>query len=181
MESQLGCLYRCTASEEISIEALQASLPDGLYLSVYQTPKHFLIASSGAGAEEWLKARGYRYSVLAQIPLHSPLMASILPAMESTIQASSIRSPKSRVFSSLWHQEMDCPHNCAKEAGANIVECVDWVKTLESLANDLKVEEIVSVGPAPTLLRFAERAPTARSFRMRDAYAQLTSEMSHVV
>ncbi len=173
IESELGYLYRCSASDTTTRETLEVSLPTDLYLSVYQTPKHFLIASRDRTAEAWLTSQGFRFSILADLPLHSPLMSAILPPMQRTIRASSIRQPKARVFSSLWHREMACANECAEEAGANIVECVDWVRTLEHLAIDQHVDEIVSVGPAPTLLRFAERAPVARPFRMRDAYAEL--------
>lgn len=179
MSERLGEIYKCTSAEAITSEELEKLLPSDLHLSVYQTPKHFLIAGPLGRTEEWLKNSNLslRSAKMGEVPLHSPLMSSAADSMRRVIEKADIQAPKKRVFSSLWQKEFADESNCAQEISDNIVQKVDWVKTLKILVEGMGVKELVSVGPASTLLRFAERTPLTKPYQMTDGFAMLCKEM----
>lgn len=180
MQTRSGETWRCSANDEISIEDLKARLPQGLYISVYQTPKHFLLAGPREHTEALIHSIGLslRVSKLADIPLHSPIMLGVAASMRSTIESATVRAPSRRVYSSLLNRSLAKAEECAAEMTANLVQTVDWVRCLRTLVETGGVQTLINVGPAKTLLRFAERTPLNASYDALDGFELATGGAS---
>lgn len=177
--AQGASILRCSSPIAQRVEDIETLLPEGLYLAVYQTPKHFLIAGCNRKLEAWQQIAchlGYRTAKLAEIPLHSPLMQDAALKMRQTIHSAPLAQQKWPLYSSLWGRLLSTKDCISSEIEQNICNKVDWVQSTKFMIDQLKVTEIVNIGPAPTLLNFCERIPTLNRYKRTDAFMNLFNQ-----
>lgn len=177
MARERGEIYKFSSARPITVEELEHSLPASAHVAVFQTPKHFLIAGEGREFREWIKQSqeiGYRIYKMADIPLHSPLMQDVSEIMQRHICSADVKIPITRVISSVWCREIFSREEFTAEISDNIVSKVDWVASMKLAVEEMGVNEIVSLGPASTLLRFSERIPLQMDYLRTDAFKILT-------
>ena len=173
MSRPRGEIYKCSTATSISLKELEQSLPVNTHVAVFQTPKHFLIAGEGEAFHKWITERiskGFRIYKMADVPLHSPLMQDVSETMKDIIDSASVKSPQMRIFSSVWCREISTRSEFAQEISDNITHKVNWVSSLRQIIENLGVNEIISMGPASTLLKFSERIPVGRKYQSIDAF-----------
>lgn len=173
MQRTRGEIFKCSSSSNLDLKELEKSLPMNTHVAVFQTPKHFLIAGEGSAFHQWLQdsiAKGYRVYKMADVPLHSPLMSDVSVMMKDVIESATVNKTDVRIFSSVWGKEISSREEFAQEMADNITNKVDWVFSLKQIIDKMGVNEIISIGPASTLLRFSERIPVKSHYQSVDAF-----------
>lgn len=160
--------------ESYHVKCLEGSLTEdmvaevkssGIYLAVHQTPKHFLVSGSKENMEAWRQKESlnkrYRISSLYNKPLHSPMMKSVTEDLH-------VRYAQTLKCESLWLYPMLSStqlRTISNKAGLmedmieNFNSTVFWMQALQMAADQMGVQRFVNIGPAATLLLFAERTP----------------------
>ena len=179
-----GEIYKVSSKESFKLNDLEESLPEGTHLAVFQTPKHFLIAGKGVEFKGWLQEaseKNYRLQKLADVPLHSPLMKDVAELMKKHIQSAELKKPQYRIFSSVWCREISSANEFAEEMADNIVSKVNWVSSLKIAIEEKQIDEIISLGPASTLLRFSERIDVSKNYFRTDAFKIISHDFSEAI
>ena len=169
-----GAVLRCTASQALDRESIERSLPDNLFLSVYQTPSRFLLSGSKRDLFAWSQSRlakNLKTSWMIDLPLHSPLMQPTLESMWPALSSTNFDSPKVPIFSAVNGNKIDSGKLFADEFKDNIRGCIDWVAAMDKLKSNTKVSELISIGPAATLIKFCSSIPASAELKMTDGFA----------
>lgn len=150
-----------TATSHMIDEILQHDL----YLAVHQTPKHFIVSGEISKLEEWRKKEltGDRYQVrpLYDKPLHSPLMNPVTEHIRE-LYAHTLKPShqwKYQMISSTEPRVIQNHEDLLTDMVENFNSTVYWMQALKFAADDLGIKKFVNVGPAQTLILFAQRTP----------------------
>lgn len=171
MSKKDGAILRCTSKTMLSKEDVLRDLPSDVFLSVFQTPQHFLVAGTKSALEKWSNfgsGQAFRSSFLFDVPLHSPLMQPAADKMSAPIDRAPLSIPLFRTFSAVWKKEIREVNSFRSELQENICKSIDWVGTMKNLIINESIRELVNIGPAMTLIQFCGRIPLSESFMVDD-------------
>jgi acyl transferase domain-containing protein len=161
-EVETGITARVKTPEALSRRQIDDSLPEGVYLSVRQTPRHFLVAGDPSRLREWMKnvfqEKKWVSQALYPFPLHSPLMKKAQAPLYRHADRVQKGETKLEVFSSIRNARLHTPNDVVVDAIDNVVTTVDFSQTLEQLY-ECGYRRFINLGPSDTLEKFIALSP----------------------
>jgi len=160
-------------SGDTTPEDLATIESQGLFIAVHQTPRHFLVSSTNDKLMKWALSeetrRSFSIKPLYNAPLHSPLMAPALQKVRNFFSGTHMKNSWSTpIFATALRRFVNDERTLHFDIDQNMTGAVYWWQSFKSLAEKHGVERFVNIGPANTLLRFAERIPLACPVNLMD-------------
>lgn len=173
-----GVLYHVKSlNEPINEKMLQEIKNEGLHLAVYQTNRHFLVAGTLEQVQAWqqkeLPNERYKINPLYDKPLHSIMMNPVTEVMQNLYMHTLKPTDqwKYKMVSSTHLHVLNTKDQLMADMIENFNSTVFWMQALQFSVHELKVNKLINVGPAKTLLLFAERTPLNHPVELVDYFA----------
>ena len=167
-----GAVYSVCAPRDISSLEIEKILPPGIYLSVHQTPRHFLVSGKPSEIEGWIMrmGNGFRTRIYGAVPIHSPLLNRSGELLKTFMKGKTIRKPEIPIFSSICRTQITDGETMRKEIESNILSTVYWSESFQSVFESFAPDQIINIGPADTLKKFARFIPLHQNFHWVEAF-----------
>jgi [acyl-carrier-protein] S-malonyltransferase len=165
-QSIIGHAYHVKSKGSPLTQQMIEEIQDfGLYFAVHQTPNHFIVTGTLEKLEEWrqneITNKHYRVYPLYDKPLHSPMMNPVTEHINN-LYSHTLKPAdqwKYKMVSATHLKVINTRDELLKDMTDNFNSTVYWMQVLQHSVNELGVTKLVNIGPAATLLLFAERTP----------------------
>ncbi|WP_413291112.1 hypothetical protein [Bdellovibrio sp. HCB337] len=145
----------------LSPEEIKAIESRGLYIAVYQTPKHFLVGGPNEILQAWCSDPTtqslYGLRPLCDKPLHSKAMNETTAYTFKHFGAVNIQDWEVPMVSTALCKLIETREDLLEDMNANMTGSVYWHQTYRWMIEELGVRKFINIGPAETLIRFHER------------------------
>ena len=162
-----------TAADLREIESL------GLYIAVYQTPKHFLVGGPEEYLQVWceLDSTRQKYAIrpLCDKPLHSAAMKATQQYTLEHFGELKIQPWKIPMISASECKLITNEKELLDDMINNMTGPVRWWPTYQWMVEELGVKRFINIGPNDTLIRFHERIPLATPVEVIDGLSLMQS------
>jgi acyl transferase domain-containing protein len=149
-------------------------LPEGLYWSVLQTPRHALVGGDLPRLFAWAKSldpiQG-EAQMMYPFPLHTPLMEQVAKKFDSVIENSVIKNLNYLSLSTVTLKNITTKNELIDDLKSNVTKPVRWWEATQELVK-LGYSEFVNLGPSPTLLKFNKYIFESGSIVERDYFLE---------
>lgn len=163
---------------EATSHMLEEIQQHGVHLAVHQTPRHFIVSGDVQKLEEWrLKEQSndrYQIRPLYDKPLHSPMMNGVTEHL-SNLYSHTLKPSdqwKYKLISSTAPRVIANQEDLFADMIENFNSTVFWMQALQFAVSELGITKFVNVGPAQTLVLFAQRTPLSNEVEFVDQLAE---------